>query len=410
MTFTNSLYSKPTSVNTKSAQADTLSLLIHGQGVIVFDTSESCSLQLWDSSKTSGLTVSFTSENVVIQLEPSKEVLLDKICSKGLNPLSGAYYWFSIDSQNQRLYAGVGEPRIETAIYSHTLRTTGAKQFLEKLIHIQSISLTITRLIRDPITNAIPLQVKSMDELTMDSLALATYMPKANLSMVSQKLYDCIAGSKFHLDSPDFPQFTQAIEHSIATPGKWCYERLKQKATEFNKDKPDEKETYLRITLGENNGESPGIPYVMEIWPIGHYSPIHNHGGASAIIRVLNGAIQVNLYPFLSETPPPPFAQATFQKDDITWISPTLNQIHKLHNPPSNTKTCITIQCYMYETSDKKHYDYFDYVEESKGIQQFEPDSDMDFIEFKKIMKKEWLEQATQTKPTLFSKCFPSRR
>jgi len=223
----------------------------------------------------------------------------------------------------------------------------------------------------------------------MDSIAAGAAMPKANLSLTSQKLYDCISGKQFTLNTPDFPDFTRAIEYSIATPGKWCYERLKQKANEFDKDKPNPKETYLRITLGENNGESPGIPYVMEIWPVGHFSPIHNHGGSSAIIRVLNGSIQVGLFPFLSLDELTPFATADFTKDDITWISPSLNQVHQLKNLESNKDTCITIQCYMYEDTDTTHYDYFDYLGDKQG--QFDPDSDMEFIEFKKTMKAEWL-------------------
>jgi predicted metal-dependent enzyme (double-stranded beta helix superfamily) len=227
----------------------------------------------------------------------------------------------------------------------------------------------------------------------MDILAAGTYMPRANLSATSQKLYDCMAGPQFILNTSDFPEFAEAIEHSIATPGKWCYETLKAKATEFDKEKPDEKETYLRITLGENNGESPGIPYVMEIWPVGHYSPVHNHGGSSAIIRVLHGSINVSLFPFLSGDDVEPFAKADFKQDDITWISPGLNQVHQLKNLDGNKDTCITIQCYMYEGGeDSKHYDYFDYIDGSSQQQQFEPNSDMDFIDFKALMKKEWAE------------------
>ena len=222
----------------------------------------------------------------------------------------------------------------------------------------------------------------------MESIALGKHMPKVNLSAMAQKLYNCIAGKHFRLNTPAFPQFTKAIEYSLATPGKWCYERIKQKATEFNKDKPNYEETYLRITLNENNGESPGIPYVMEIWPVGHYSPIHNHGGSSAVIRVLNGSIQVSLFPFLGASNP--FGQVEFKEKDVTWISPTLNQVHQLKNLDTNTDTCITIQCYMYESDDMAHYDYFDYLDENSERQQFEPDSDMGFMEFKAQMKKEW--------------------
>jgi hypothetical protein len=43
----------------------------------------------------------------------------------------------------------------------------------------------------------------------------------------------------------------------------------------------------------------------------------------------------------------------------------------------------------MYEDTDTAHYDYFDYLDATKG--QFEPDSDMGFIEFKKTVRAEWL-------------------
>ena len=224
----------------------------------------------------------------------------------------------------------------------------------------------------------------------MNDIANMKYMPKANLSVIAQKMYHCIAGKKFILDDEDFPDFSKAIEYSIITPKMWCHEMLKKKSTEFNKDKPNFLETYLRITLGENNGESPGIPYVMEIWPPAHYSPIHNHSEANAVIRVLHGEINVSLYPFLCAEKDniKPFGNTSFSKDEITWISPTLNQTHKLMN--LGTKTCITIQCYMYDNEDTTHYDYFDYLDENGNILQYEPDSDMDFITFKNKMKEEW--------------------
>jgi hypothetical protein len=206
------------------------------------------------------------------------------------------------------------------------------------------------------------------------------------------KLYNCISGKNFVLNDSDFPEFSKAIEYSIATVGCWCNTRLKEKSREFNKDKPNVKETYLRITLGKNNGESPGVPYVMEIWPVGHYSPIHNHGGSEAIIRVLLGSIHVSLFPYLCGEPAgiPPFKEVSFNQGDITWISPTLNQTHQLKNLKHNTSTCITIQCYMYDEKNKAHYDYFDYIDNSGNKLQYEPDSDMEFLEFKELIRREW--------------------
>jgi len=385
MTFTRTAHKQPKAALINSQKAE---LLVHGQGVILFDASGPCELRISDALGP-GLIVRFTDSQVLVNMFPSGEPLIDINNAKGIVGQRGAYYWVSLDSQNQRLYAGVGEARAECITYRHQFGSKAIKPFLESLTTVSTKNAQLRSLLRDPITGNVPLIVKNTEDLTMDSIAAGAAMPKANLSLTSQKLYDCISGKQFTLNTPDFPDFTRAIEYSIATPGKWCYERLKQKANEFDKDKPNPKETYLRITLGENNGESPGIPYVMEIWPVGHFSPIHNHGGSSAIIRVLNGSIQVGLFPFLSLDELTPFATADFTKDDITWISPSLNQVHQLKNLESNKDTCITIQCYMYEDTDTTHYDYFDYLGDKQG--QFDPDSDMEFIEFKKTMKAEWL-------------------
>jgi hypothetical protein len=106
---------------------------------------------------------------------------------------------------------------------------------------------------------------------------------------------------------------------------------------------------------------------------------------------VLSGAINVSLFPFLGASEA--FAQASFKKEDVTWISPALNQVHQLKN--IGTETCITVQCYMYETSDTKHYDYFDYLDADNTVQKFEPDSDMEFLSFKALMKTEWSERSS---------------
>lgn len=366
-------------------------LMVHGQGVFLFKELESeyCIFTIYNGNKTSGIEVNFSNDGVFVSTMPGGEPLVDPSNTSGLVDFPGAFYWFSLDSQNQMLYAGVGEPRLETSIFTYAfpagnLRESN-KAFLESLTHvvIKDSSLMPMKLLRDPITATVPLLVADTAHLTMDDVATGDVMPVANLPTTSQKLYNCIAGPKFCLSD----ELYAAIEHSIATPGCWCYETLKKKATEFNKDKPNVFETYLRITLGQNNGESPGIPYVMEIWPSGHFSPVHSHAGAEAVIRVLEGDINVELFPFLCSGVEP-FADADFKKGDVMWISPMLNQIHQLRN--NDSATCVTIQCYMYDGADDKHYDYFDYLDADGKIQQYEPDSDMDYVAFKELMLKEW--------------------
>jgi hypothetical protein len=350
-----------------------IKLPVHGQGVFLFKASGTPSFTLGK------FTVTFASK---VQVTGPDGPLVDPD-NKDLSTAPGVYYWFSIDSQNQNICAGVGEPRLETLTYKYLF--TQSKQMLESIKHITYSGLKPIKILRDPITNIVPFIVMDTKHLTMDHVAEGHIMPVANLPATSQKLYNCISGPNFTLNTPEFPEFYRAIEYSLATPGLWCYETIKKKAREFN-DKPNKAETYLRITLGQNNGESPGIPYVMEIWPPGHYSPVHSHAGAEAVIRVLEGGINVKLYPFLSVVEP--FAVTNFVKSDVMWISPTLNQTHQLTNVGTNT--CVTIQCYMYDGKNSKHYDYFDYLDNKGTIQQYTPDTDMDFVDFKYLMQEEW--------------------
>jgi uncharacterized cupin superfamily protein len=309
-----------------------------------------------------------------------------------LSKIPGAYYWFSLDTQNLRLYAGIGEARIETNLFQNgNLNPVNLNDVIELKGFLRTLSLIKydgkriipMKTLKDPITmSKIPFAVKDTNELSMLDVATRDVFPKSFLSATSQRLYDCIAGKKFVLDDPDFPAFSLAIEYSITTEGCWCFNKLKSKDRAFG---------YLRITLGENSGESPGVPFVMEIWPGGNSSPIHLHSGADAIIRVLSGSINVTLYPFLGPNVKP-FAVKDFYEGDITWISSSLNQTHKLHNTVEK-KACITIQCYMYESNDNSHYEYFDYLGDGGIIKHFDPDSDADYLEFREIMKEEWAEK-----------------
>ena len=356
MTFIESFSSQPKSVILRGTKNKKINLIIHGQGVFLFQTPSAstsgvgsqentncCSFTIYDSEEKTGLKIELNESAVKINKLPNLEPLIDANNKSGLTTKKGAYYWLSIDSQNQKLQVGIGEARIENAIYQYSFPFTNEedeairsasegckrlnsvtsvkelrkhnKSFLEGLTMIDLCTTTISeiqslivsggssqnsivplQLLRDPITNQIPLLIKNTNDLTMKHIAKATYLPKSHLSSVAQQLYDCISGKKFVLNDASFPDFSKAIEYSIATPGLWCYEKLKEKSTEFDKENPNVLETYLRITLNQNNGESPGIPYVMEIWPPKHFSPVHNHSGANAIIRVLHGKINVKLF------------------------------------------------------------------------------------------------------------------
>jgi hypothetical protein len=80
-----------------------------------------------------------------------------------------------------------------------------------------------------------------------------------------------------------------AIRHSLTTEGCVLKKVLDAKGALGN----EVNEKYLRMTLGASSGQSPGNPYVLELWPFGNKSPIHNHGNAYAIIKVLHGGLPV---------------------------------------------------------------------------------------------------------------------
>ena len=305
-------------------------------------------------------------------------------------------YWFSIDFINRKLTYGKGEMRVGTALAQHNVPLPQPNEddpyaWIEDVDHVE-VSPNIFDVVdiwRDPVSIEVPLRVFDPNSITMDDIATNKATVPANLTLECQQLYQNVAGDNFTLDTPEFPQFTAAIEESIRNPRGWCYKMLQEKSTEFGEDNPNE--TYLRITMGANQGESPGIPFVLEIWPPGHYSPIHEHAGANAIIRVLHGSIHVDLFPMLSKYHEKPFASADFNKGEVTWITPRLNQVHQLTNTQQDGPTCITIQCYLYPENNLTHYPYFDYIENNK-IGHFVPNSDMGFMEFKETMKKEWEE------------------
>jgi hypothetical protein len=388
---------QPKSIRIQSDMIN-IPLIVPGQGVFLFtsDDCKVCSFSIQNADQTDSLSVEWTVDGVKVL--HGDIPYLDPKNSKGLTDKQGAYYWFSIDAQNQVISAGVGEARQETIVYYYKMpystddKRKQNKAFLESLTVIGVLeNIVPTRLLRDPITKPLPYRVK--DVLSLDALANGIYMPKAQLSTVSQQMYDCVANCV--LDTDDFPNFSKAVQQSIQDG--WCKKRLIEKSNEFSKIKPNLNETYLRITIGENNGESPGIPYVMEIWPAKHYSPVHSHAGSEAVIKVLHGKIHVTLFPFLGGSS---FAVADFEKEDVTWISPYLNQIHQLKN--CGTDVCITIQCYMYDQRNHTHYDYFDYLDDANAVKQYEPDSDMDFVQFKELMREEW----ESRKPNKFFGCF----
>jgi hypothetical protein len=189
-------------------------LPVKGQGIIVFKTADSdtnVTFTIYNNSISHALHITFLKGKIFVTMSNGNEnaILDDSMNISGLLNLPGIYYWFSLDAQNQKLYAGIGEPRSETIEYRYSFSQTHHKTnkaFLESLTHVtySNTKIFVMRVSKDPITHIpIPLIVKDTDDLTMMDIAKMTYMPKSNLSTISQKLYDCISGKKFIFDDED---------------------------------------------------------------------------------------------------------------------------------------------------------------------------------------------------------------
>lgn len=292
-------------------------------------------------------------------------------------------YWLSLDSNNQRIRYGKGEMLRVLMLYEYGLQNESALNVAKTIQHIQVTGATVEQLkiLEMPINlDPAPYIVRS-DAITLEILAENTATVIADLPTACQRLYANVAGSGVNLCPDDFPEFAQAIQYSITTPGALCNTRLAEKDPQFG---------YLRVTIDPNLGDSPGQPYVLELWPAQNGSPIHDHGDACAVIKVLHGQIKISLFSTLSPEITQPWKSLIATQGDVTFLTPDYYQIHQLFNPTeAGGEFCATIQCYRYSDDNTQHYEYFDYIE-GHTIQQFTPDSDWDYLTFKALIKAEW--------------------
>ncbi|KIK52331.1 hypothetical protein GYMLUDRAFT_77852 [Collybiopsis luxurians FD-317 M1] len=368
------------------------------RGLLLSVTPDSCGI--WWVDENGG--IHKFDKSVITEKKPRKDGWLKEY---------EANYWLSLDLPHGCIQYGIGLFTIKSVVFQVKLKSENAQgrwiwsegwDWLQQLKQVKVFTPETSQLATTPlsIVSDLPPLIRSSNQMSLDDLASGQFTVPENLPDECQKLYHNIAGPAFTLDTPDFPDFSSAIEYSVNTQGAYGYNLLESK----HQTKPGEKKlssdprgTYLRITIGDNLGDSPGIPYVLEIWPAGHFSPVHDHGKAYAVIRVLHGSIECTYYDSLQASPQPNplFPNPTIlNKNDVTWLSPKIYQIHRLRNLSTEGKVCCTIQCYQYGETDTTHRETFWF--KSEGSQpldkpeEFPPNSDADFITFKETIREEW--------------------
>jgi len=225
---------------------------------------------------------------------------------------------------------------------------------------------------------------------TLNVIDKGLYTFSSELPTACKILYDtmikCELDLEFDMGVSDV-RLSDAVRYSINTEGCILNKTLKNK-------------NYLRITMGKGRGESPGIPYVLEFWPPGARSPIHNHGAVCGMIKVLYGTIQNGCFNKVPSTVtdskkkfrPQELMKFDAYKDDVLWLSPEWWQTHQLRNVSNDF--CATVNCYRYDENDKIQWNLFDFVNDENGeVGNFFPNTDFTFGEMRKIVFNEWADR-----------------
>ncbi|KAH6623589.1 RmlC-like cupin domain-containing protein [Chaetomium tenue] len=341
-------------------------------------------------------------------------------------------YWLSLDKSNGELRYGkffVNATTVLRKVEGIRKQNGGTafpkdyewlKDAREVKIFVAGGKAVDVSILRLPVTYRLSPFVVPRNRLTLLQLENGLVTVPANLPDACKVLYGNVAGENITLNDSSFPDFTRAIE--LSCKDGWCYKELQKKkealkakrearweledttpvliedekkkiAEERDKiAKEEDKMTYIRVTLGYDHGDSPGVPYVLEIWPSGHKSFVHKHGDACAVIKVLHGKIQATFWDSI-EKGRLQLGTARLRKGDVTWLDPHNYQIHQLHNLAEYLGVCCTIQCYRFEKKDKNQINNFQYTDTNGECHEFTPSSDITFYAFRREMKKEWLKR-----------------
>lgn len=226
-----------------------------------------------------------------------------------------------------------------------------------------------------PIVNHEPHLLVDSQRNTLDILSKGSAVVPATLPAELQELYAIVGGDDVVMTKENAAN----IDYCVKTEGCILYEILEEKKSANEFGSPDM--VYVRATIGPDLGNSPGSPLVVEIWPPGCYSPIHDHADTVAVIKVLSGTITSTFYNPLAELRnglPVPLREGDVTKGEVTFLTPELFQTHMLKN--NQDATCITIQSYYYLSSDYVHNETFHYTESAPSGNSEDSDQEWDSL------------------------------
>lgn len=144
-----------------------------------------------------------------------------------------------------------------------------------------------------------------------------------------------------------------------------------------------------------------GSSTVLEIWPAGHYSPIHSHGKTTGIVYCLTGQIDIMAYADLAWDAKK-LALVTLSPGQCAWLTDRHFPVHKVYCPMPEGNFAATFHVYLNKselpllkaTPKPDTRDQFEFVEENTPheLQTFATYSDLSWS----ILRKEMALYAAQ--------------
>eukprot|EP00961_Rhodomonas_salina_P057650 774868-Rhodomonas_salina.1 len=279
-------------------------------------------------------------------------------------------FWCS--TEEGHLFVGLGEPE-PWAIGNGKLPI--AKYESNRLK--QGRMVTIKAVLTDPhngfkmdahiLPFAYPSLVDLLPIVSSKAFEVAGMMAPNKLPRLAQKLYDNVKDQSLRELSKAIDlkmDLGDLIHQSLTTKGCILYGMLDDKKNLAREAGMNPKQTYLRIAYGTPNAQAPGHPFILEVWPPGHSSPVHDHAGTFSAIKVLKGTLRNSQFAMLSDLPhhhaQKKIATTTLKEGDITWIHPFRFQIHQVKNV--GAQTAISFHTYEYPDQNVKTMKGFDYI------------------------------------------------
>ena len=169
----------------------------------------------------------------------------------------------------------------------------------------------------------------------------------------------------------------EAIRVSLNSPDGALRKLLDMKACRAGINDP--KSTYIRVDCFGKRIQSPCL---LEIWPGGHHSPIHEHASSTGLMKGVFGRVDIMLYERLSKSPKQ-VALLSMTPERCSWMSPDHYQAHKVYCPMEEHDFAATFHLYTDTQSD-----VFRYRDESEphDIAEFVTESDISWGQFYKAL------------------------